>query len=60
MTPKELDELINKYAWRCVENMKIKDIHAELVRLIAYEFVEESDEYVIEVIRDNYPDLFEE
>ena len=40
--------------------MKIKDIHAELVRLIAYEFVEESDEYVIEVIRDNYPDLFEE
>ena len=59
MTDKERYELIKNYAWRCVDDMDIKDIRRELAESKAYEFETETDEYVIELVKDVYPDLIE-
>ena len=60
MTPEQRNQLINDYAWRCVDNMDIKDMRLALVDSIAHDFKTESDEYVIEPVKNYYPDLLEE
>ena len=60
MTDKERDDLIDNYAWRCVENMDIKDLCRAMAETISASFDTESDEYVIEQVKEHYPDLLED
>ena len=60
MTDKERDELINNYAWRCVDDMEIDDLCRAMVKTISANFDTESDEYVIEQVKEHYPDLLED
>ena len=60
MTPEQREKLIEDYAWRCVDDMDIKDMCRALVESIAHDFKTESDEYVIEQVKNYYPDLLEE
>ena len=57
MTSEELDKLIDAYAWRVVDDMDLKDLCAFAADVIAHDFETETDEYVIETIKDSYPDL---
>ena len=57
MTPEERDKLIDNYAWRVVDDMDIKDLCRIVAESIVHDFDTESDEYVIEVVNDYYPDL---
>ena len=57
MTPKERDKLIDDYAWRVVDDMDIKDLCRIVADMIAHDFETESDEYLIEQVKDHYPDL---
>lgn len=57
MTDKERDELINSYAWKCVDDMDIGDVCRALAEQIAADLDIESDAYVIERVKDCYPDL---
>lgn len=59
MTDKERDELIDNYAWRCVDDMDIKDLCRAMAEQIAASFDTESDEYVIKLVKEDYPDLLE-
>ena len=45
MTDKERDELIDNYAWRCVDDMDIKDLCRAMAEQIAASFDTESDDY---------------
>jgi len=60
MTDKERDKLIDDYAWRCVDNMDIKDLCRIVAEQIAASFDTEPDEYVIEQVKEYYPDLLDE
>lgn len=60
MTPEQRDKLIDDYAWRCVDDMDIKDMCRALAESIAHDFETESDEYVIEQVKQFYPDLLED
>ena len=57
MTPKEREELIDNYAWRVVDGMDIKDLCQIVAEVIAKSFETESDEDVIEQVKEYYPDL---
>ena len=57
MTPKERDKLIDDYAWRVVDDMDIKDLCRIVADIIANGFEFESDEDVIEQVKEYYPDL---
>ena len=59
MTPKERDELIDAYAWRVVDDMDLKYIYQCCAESIAHDFETESDEYVIERVKEYYPDLIQ-
>ena len=59
MTDKERDELIDNYAWRCVDDMEIGDLCKAMVQIIAENFDNKSDDYVIEQVKEYYPDLLE-
>mgnify|MGYP006908315331 CR=1 FL=1 len=59
MTDKERDELIDNYAWRCVDDMDIKDLCRAMAEQIAASFDTESDDYLIEQVKEYYPDLLE-
>ena len=60
MTPEQRDKLIDDYAYRCVDDMDIKDMCRALAESIAHDFETESDEYVIEQVKQFYPDLLED
>ena len=60
MTPEERDKLIDNYAWRVVDDIDIKDLCSLVADTIARDFETESDEYVIETVKELYPDLLEE
>ena len=51
MTDKERDELIDNYAWRCVDDMEIGDLCKAMVQIIAENFDNKSDDYVIEQVK---------
>ena len=53
------DELIDNYAWRCVDDMDIKDLCRAMAEQIAASFDTESDDYLIEQVKEYYPDLLE-
>ena len=57
MTPEELDKLVDAYAWRVVDDMDLKDLRAFAVDVIANDFETETEEYIIETIKDYYPEL---
>ena len=57
MTETERDELIDNYAWRCVDEMDIGDICRAMAEQIAADLDTESDAYVIERVKECYPDL---
>jgi len=57
MTDKERDELINNYAWKCVDDMDIGDLCKAMAEQIAANLDTKSDDYVIERIKESYPDL---
>ena len=57
MTPEERDKLIDNYAWRVVDDMDIKDLCRIVADMISHDFETESDEYVIEQVKEYYPDL---
>ena len=59
MTDKERDELIDNYAWRCVDDMEIDDLCKAMVQVIAENFDNKSDDHVIEQVKNFYPDLLE-
>lgn len=60
MTTEDRDKLIDDYAWRCVDDMGIKDICRAMAESIAHDFEGESDDYVIEQVKEFYPDLLED
>ena len=60
MTTEERDKLIDDYAWRCVDDMDIKDMCRAMAESIAHDFEGESDDYVIEQVKEFYPDLLED
>ena len=59
MTGEERNDLINNYAWRCVDSMDIKDLCRAMAEQIAASFDLDSDDCVIEQIKEHYPDLLE-
>lgn len=59
MTPQERDQLIDDYAWRVVDGMDVKDLCRIVAESIVSDFDNESDEYVVETIKEYYPDLLE-
>ena len=59
MTPEERDKLIDNFAWRVVDHTNIKDLCRIVAESIVHGFDNKSDEYVVEVISDYYPDLLE-
>ena len=60
MTPEERDKLIDNYAWRVVDDMDIKDLCRIVADMVAHDFETESDEYVIEQVKEYYPDLLDD
>ena len=61
MTDKERDELIDNYAWRCVDDMDIKDLCRAMAEQIAASFDTESDEYYDELtnrVKNKFPESF--
>ena len=60
MTPEERDKLIDDYAWRVVDDMDIKDLCRIVADMVVHDFETESDEYVIEQVKEYYPDLLED
>ena len=60
MTPEERDELIDTYAWRIVDGMDVKDLCHIVADMIVRDFETETDEYVIDQIKEYYPDLLED
>ena len=48
MTPEERDQLIDKYAWRVVDDLDIKDLCRIVAESIAQSLETESDDDVIE------------
>ena len=59
MTDKERDKLIDNYAWRCVDDMELDDLCRAMAQQIAENFDNKSDDYVIEQVKNFYPDLLE-
>ena len=57
MTPEQLDKLIDAYAWRCVDDMDIKELRQALAELIVRDLEAESDDYIIDEIKGRYPEL---
>lgn len=57
MTIKERDQLIDDYAQRVVDDMDIKDLCRIVANMVAQDFENESDEYVIEQVKEHYPEL---
>ena len=57
MTDKERDELINNYAWKCVDDMDIGELCKAMAEQIAARFDTKSDDYLIEQVKTSYPDL---
>ena len=60
LTPEQRDKLIDDYAWRCVDDMDIKDMCRILAQQIVHDFDTESDEYVVNQIKEFYPDLIDD
>lgn len=60
MTPKQRDELIDAYAWRVVDDMDFKTLYRWCAEIIAHGLETESDDYVIEQVKEYYPDLLNE
>ena len=60
MTEQQREELINDYVWRVVDDMNIKDLCRIVAEMVAHDFETESDEYVIEQVKEYYPDLLED
>ena len=60
MTDKERDELIDNYAWRCVDDMDIGDVCKALAEQIAANLDTKSDDHVIKQVKEYYPDLLED
>ena len=59
MTPQQRDQLIDDYAWKCVDSMDIKDLCRIVAEQIAASFDNKSDQYLIDEVKENYPDLLE-
>tara|TARA_Y100000361_G_C11035370_1_gene277023 strand:- start:45 stop:230 length:186 start_codon:yes stop_codon:yes gene_type:complete len=59
MIQQERKKLIDDYAWRVVDDMDIKDLCRIVADMVAHDFDTESDEYVIECVKEYYPDLLE-
>ena len=57
MTDNERDQLIDNYAWRCVNDMDIGEICRVMAEQIADKFDSKSDDYVIAQVQKSYPDL---
>ena len=57
MTPEERDKLIDDYAWRVVNDMDIKDLCRIVADIVSANLEAENDEYVIEQVKEHYPDL---
>ena len=60
MTTEERDKIIDDYAWRVVDDMDIKDLCHIVAEMIVHDFENESDDYVIEQVKEYYPDLLED
>ena len=60
MTTEELDKLIDNYAWRVVDDMDIKDLCRIVADSIVHDFDNESEEYIVNQIKEYYPDLLED
>lgn len=59
MTDKDIDELIDAYAWRCVDDMTLDELRSSVAQSIAHDFETETEEYIIEQIKDTYPTLLQ-
>ena len=60
MQPEERDNLIDNYTWRVVDDMDIKDLCRIVADMVAQDFENESDEYLIDQVKEYYPDLLED
>ena len=60
MTTEELKNLVEEYAERVVDDMSLKDLCIFAVDIIFHDFVNESEEYILETIQDTYPELLED
>lgn len=59
MTDKNIDELIDAYAWHCVDDMTLDELRSSVAQSIAHDFETETEEYIIEQIKDTYPELLQ-
>lgn len=59
MDSKEREKIIDEYAWRLVDDMDLKTLCQLAAESIAHDLEKEDDEYVIELIKDYYPDFFD-
>ena len=60
MTSDERDDLIEAYALRVVDDMDLKTLCRFATDMIINDFDTQSDEYVIEQVKEYYPDLLED
>ena len=59
LTPEERDQLIGSYAWKVVDDMDIKDLCQFAADVITTNLETETDESLVEHIKEYYPDLLE-
>ena len=57
MNPEKLDKLIDDYAWKRVNDMDVEELRLIVAKQIAADFDTESDEHIIDEIRENCPEL---
>ena len=60
LTDEQRDKLINNYARQVVDDMDLKDLCRFAAEVIAHEFEDEIDEYIIATVKAYYPELLEE
>ena len=60
MDSKEREKIIDEYAWRLVDDMDLKTLCQLAADSIKHDMEGEDDEYVIELIKDYYPNFFDE
>ena len=57
MNPEKLDKLIDDYAWKRVNDMDVEELRSIVAQQIAADFDTESDEYIIDEIKESCPEL---
>ena len=60
MNPEERNKIIDKYAWRLIDDMDLKTLCQLAAESIVHDFQSENDESVIKRIKHYYPDFFDE